>query len=67
MTERGPAYLLPTAEGEQHDFVGSDDEEDDLGKGKGRKEEVRSPIAQMLYTRWVLNLREQRTSSPALA
>lgn len=65
MTERGPAYLLPTAEGEQagHDYVGSDDEEDDLGAGKGRKEEVRSPIAQMLYTRWVLNLREQRESS----
>lgn len=44
----------------------SSDEEDDDVKG-GRKrgadgEDGRSPIAQMLWTRWVVGLKEQRTS-----
>lgn len=48
-------------------FSGSDDEETDEdgdsgyseNRGRERKEEVRSPIAQMLYSRWLMSLREQ--------
>lgn len=59
MTDKGLAVLVPTLrraappldEGE------TEDDQDDLGE-KG-EQGGRSPIAQMLYTRWVLNLREQ--------
>ena len=52
-------------------FSGSDDEEMDEDRDSGyseqrsreRKVEVRSPIAQMLYSRWLMSLREQRQSS----
>lgn len=54
-------------------FSGSDDgeemEEEDGDSGysekrsRERKEEVRSPIAQMLYSRWLMSLREQCLSS----
>lgn len=66
MTEKGPAVLLSavTAERGADDDVGNDsDEEDGLGHGR-KKEEERSPIAQMLYARWVFNLREQRAFLP---
>lgn len=51
-------------------FSGSDDEEIDEdgdsgyseNRGRERKVEVRSPIAQMLYSRWLMSLREQRQS-----
>lgn len=65
MTERGPAVLLSSvhsAKGTDAPFSESDDDddEDEAAAGRAKKEEPRSPIAQMLYARWVLNLREQR-------
>lgn len=67
MTDRGPAVLLSSVHGKSagSPFSESDDEdEDELGvAGRAKKEEPRSPIAQMLYARWVLNLREQREFS----
>ncbi|KAL8281206.1 hypothetical protein RQP46_006240 [Phenoliferia psychrophenolica] len=65
MTDRGPAVLLSSVHGTRPDqpFSESDDEEDDedalAAAGRAKKEEPRSPIAQMLYSRWVHNLREQ--------
>lgn len=66
MTERGPAVLLSSVHGGKGNYASlseSDDEDDDeAAAGRAKKEEPRSPIAQMLYARWVLNLREQRAS-----
>lgn len=74
MTSKGPAVLLPSLSNGNNTprartrqstesispFSDSDDEEDsDLDKGRRRSEEVRSPIAQLLYHRWVMNLRDQ--------
>lgn len=66
MTDRGPAILLSSVGKQQPGFgVGSDsgdDDEDRVVEGRSQKEEARSPIAQMLYARWVMNLRDQRQS-----
>lgn len=70
MTDRGPAVLLPP-ERKMIPFSESDDEEetsiatqsrDDPKKPLGevrRIEEEKSPIAQMLYSRWLMSLKEQ--------
>ncbi|ORY44282.1 hypothetical protein BCR35DRAFT_36288 [Leucosporidium creatinivorum] len=69
MTPSGPAVLLPPSSSSSGkprrasqgvEYSEESDEEDDEKTGKGKEEQARSPIAQMLYTRWVLNLREQR-------
>ena len=67
MSERGPAVLLHPA----HDLSGKEEkaavatfeDKDDLEERK-RQEEPRSPIAQMLYTRWLMSLREQCENWP---
>lgn len=58
MTEKGPAVLVPTLEKASpfSDETLIDDDDDEAEKKSN--EEVRSPIAQMLYSRWVYNLRE---------
>jgi hypothetical protein len=58
MTEKGPAILLPSLQDPHRAAFDSDSDDDE-----GRKDR-RSPIAQMLYVRWVANLRESRTSIP---
>lgn len=66
-TDQPPASLQ--CEG-LDDGSSSDDEEegrtrDGAGAGQGsveREKQTRSPIAQMLYSRWLLSLKEQRTS-----
>lgn len=76
MTEKGPALLFPSTLASPNPnttpFGDSDDDSDDevdkarvrTGSsvaGKKQKEEVvRSPIAQMLYDRWLRGLRESR-------
>ncbi|BGP36085.1 hypothetical protein JCM10296v2_007937 [Rhodotorula toruloides] len=63
-TPRGPAVLLSTLDRHARHDPDSSDEEDEVAEGTGRKDgqEERSPIAQMLWTRWLLGLREQRES-----
>ncbi|BGP44097.1 hypothetical protein JCM10450v2_008314 [Rhodotorula kratochvilovae] len=64
-TPQGPAVLLSTLERRPRAVdveLDSDDEEDELAGEKGgsrRVPEERSPIAQMLWTRWVVGLKEQ--------
>lgn len=76
MTDRGPAVLLPP-ERIPIPFSDSDDEEEDnqiRNRNRQRsvdidrqgEEEERSPIAQMLYSRWLMSLREQCRSFMSL-
>lgn len=68
MTEKGPAVLLPPdlqTSSLLNDDDGDADDDDELDE-KQRQEEPRSAIAQMLYTRWLHNLRAQRESLPSL-
>ncbi|GJN94599.1 hypothetical protein Rhopal_007682-T1 [Rhodotorula paludigena] len=69
-TPQGPAVLLSTLERRSHgrnppavDAEDSSDEEDEDAVRRGSRragvEEARSPIAQMLWTRWVIGLKEQ--------
>jgi hypothetical protein len=64
MTERDPAVLLPPPSSPRKDTHGTfassaSDYEDLVGKGETRRvEEERSPIAQMLYSRWLISLKE---------
>ncbi|BGO96344.1 hypothetical protein NBRC10512_000570 [Rhodotorula toruloides] len=65
-TPHGPAVLLSTLDRHARPLPrvedpDSSDEEDEAADGRGKKEgqEERSPIAQMLWTRWLLGLREQ--------
>ncbi|GAA5939510.1 hypothetical protein JCM3775_004844 [Rhodotorula graminis] len=62
-TPQGPAVLLSTLErGRQArdaGLVSSDEDEPSEGARARRVEEERSPIAQMLWTRWVIGLKEQ--------
>lgn len=67
MTVRGPAVLLssldPTAAQDGAAAEPNEDEEEALD-GPGAADEPRSAIAQALYTRWILNLRDSREYSP---
>ncbi|GAA5849282.1 hypothetical protein JCM9279_006435 [Rhodotorula babjevae] len=62
-TPQGPAVLLSTLERRRRardvDIDSSDEDEAGEGARARRVEEERSPIAQMLWTRWVVGLREQ--------
>ncbi|GEM12702.1 ste20-like serine/threonine kinase [Rhodotorula toruloides] len=65
-TPQGPAVLLSTLDRHARqvrvDDPDSSDEEDEAARGRkdgANEHQERSPIAQMLWTRWLLGLREQ--------
>lgn len=74
MTDRGPAVLLPPSPSPSpsrssrlskptaiRQLATSAENDDEETSGRGRRvEEERSPIAQMLYSRWLNSLRESR-------
>lgn len=65
-TPSGPAVLLSTLQRGQQGFATSTPNEADPGATNGNEggagSPQRSPIAEMLWTRWVLGLKEQRES-----
>ena len=65
MTARGPAVLLsslnPNApKGETAEGEGEGEGEEEGLDGPGAAEEPRSVVAQMLYARWIMSLRDSR-------
>lgn len=62
MSEKGPAVLLypdQTHDDEKVQTATVSAEDEDNADERKRQGEPRSPIAQMLYMRWLMNLREQ--------
>lgn len=68
MTARGPAVLLSSLDPSVPKAEGAEVEgEEERLDGPGAAEEPRSVVAQMLYARWIMSLRESREySSPWL-
>ncbi len=63
MTAKGPAVLLSSLDPNAPKGEGAAAEGEEEGlDGPGAAEEPRSGVAQMLYTRWIMSLRESRKS-----
>lgn len=63
MTARGPAVLLSSIDSEGVNAQGGGEDaggEEEALDEPGAEEEPRSVVAQMLYARWIMSLRESR-------
>ena len=64
MTVRGPAVLLSSLDPSVHKVEAPEGDAEEEGlDGPGAADEPRSVVAQMLYARWIMSLRESRESS----